>query len=74
MSIFDRQGITGWVLKPSKITKDAIRAGDLDEARDGDSGSATDELHNMAHTQTWSSLESSGHPFTDQAERSASIE
>ena len=45
MSLFDRQGIPVWVLKPSRIAKDAMRAKDLDEARDGeseDSSSATD--------------------------------
>ncbi|KAK0617248.1 hypothetical protein B0T14DRAFT_262902 [Immersiella caudata] len=45
MSFFDRQGIPGWVLKPSRTTSTA-RAGDLDKAGDresDDSGSTTDD-------------------------------
>ena len=45
MSFFDRQGIPVWVLKPSRIAKDAMRVKDLDKARDReseDSSSATD--------------------------------
>ena len=44
MSFFDRQGIPGWVLNPSRTAKDAVQARGLDKAREGgsnDGGSVT---------------------------------
>ncbi|GAB1319497.1 hypothetical protein MFIFM68171_09707 [Madurella fahalii] len=46
MSFFDRQGIPGWILKPSGVAKDTMREKGPDEAGGGesdDSGSTTDD-------------------------------
>ncbi|KAK5651026.1 hypothetical protein OQA88_1805, partial [Cercophora sp. LCS_1] len=44
MSFFDRQGIPGWVLKPSRIAKDTTRARGIDEVteRESNDSSTTD--------------------------------